>query len=173
MTHPLVDQVRFARSELQRALAGLTDDAARRRFLPMNCISWIVGHLTWQEQRYWLTIAQEIRLKPELNVEFGYGKPASTPPLEEVQQAWREITQATDPWLDAVATEKLAEQFAVPGWGITTCYGSLMLRMIGHYWYHIGEIMAIRQLLGHTDLPDFVGDIDHEAPYRPEAMERG
>jgi hypothetical protein len=28
--------------------------------------------------------------------------------------------------------------------------------------------MGIRQALGHTDLPDFVGDIDGEAPYRPE-----
>jgi hypothetical protein len=28
---------------------------------------------------------------------------------------------------------------------------------------------AIRQNLGHTGLPDFVGDIDGEAPYRAEA----
>jgi len=28
--------------------------------------------------------------------------------------------------------------------------------------------MAIRQNLGHTGLPDFVGDIDTEAPYRAE-----
>ena len=40
--------------------------------------------------------------------------------------------------------------------------------LIDHYWYHIGKSMAIRQLLGHAGLPDFVGDIDGEAPYRPE-----
>lgn len=170
MTHPLVDQVRFARSELQRALAGLTDDEARRRFLSMNCISWTIGHLAWQEQRYWLTIAQDIKLNPALNAEFGYGKPASTPPLEEMLQTWHTITTATDAWLDAATTERLAEQFTVPGWGVTTSYGSLMLRLIGHYWYHIGEIMATRQLLGHTDLPDFVGDLDNKAPYRPETV---
>jgi hypothetical protein len=28
--------------------------------------------------------------------------------------------------------------------------------------------MAIRQVLGHQDLPEFVGNIDDEAPYRPE-----
>jgi len=28
---------------------------------------------------------------------------------------------------------------------------------------------AIRQNLGYTALPDFVGDIDREAPYRAEA----
>jgi hypothetical protein len=47
-------------------------------------------------------------------------------------------------------------------------FGSLLLRITYHYWYHLGENMAIRQLLGHTDLPEFVGNIDDEAPYRPE-----
>jgi hypothetical protein len=36
------------------------------------------------------------------------------------------------------------------------------------YWYHLGEALAICQMLGHTDLPDFVGDIDSLAPYIPE-----
>ena len=36
----------------------MSDEDARRRLLPMNCISWIVGHLAWQEQRYWLTLTQ-------------------------------------------------------------------------------------------------------------------
>ena len=174
MSHPMVEQLRFARSELQRALAGLTDDEARRRFLPMNCISWNIGHLAWQEQRYWLTVAQDgLTVRPDLNAEFAYGAPASTPALADMWAAWREVTAATDEWLDAVTTEKLAESITVRGWGITTSYGSLMLRVIDHYWYHIGESMAVRQLLGHTGLPDFVGDIDTEAPYRPEGIERG
>ncbi len=169
MSHPLVEQLRFARSELQRALAGLSDEEASRRFLPMNCIAWNVGHLAWQEQRYWLTAAQDgAMVRPALDTEFAYGAPASTPSLAQIWAVWREVTAATDPWLDAVTTEKLAELLTVRGWGITTTYGSLMLRVIDHYWYHIGESMAIRQLLGHTHLPDFVGDIDTEAPYRPE-----
>ena len=47
-------------------------------------------------------------------------------------------------------------------------FGSLMQRVIYHYWYHTGEIMSIRQLLGHANLPEFVGNIDDEAPYLPE-----
>jgi hypothetical protein len=42
-----------------------------------------------------------------------------------------------------------------------------MYRMLYHYWYHTGENMAIRQNLGHADLPQFVGNIDEEAPYQP------
>lgn len=169
MIHPMVEQLVFVRSEFQRALDGVTDEEARRRFLPMNCISWNVGHLAWQEQRYWLWIAQGTTVQPELNAQFAYGAPASMPPLDAMWAAWHAVTRATDPWLAAVTTAKLAEQIVIPGWGITTSYGSLLLRVIDHYWYHIGESMAVRQLLGHTNLPDFVGDIDHEAPYRPEA----
>ncbi len=44
MTQPLVIQLRFARSELRRALDGVSDEEARRRFEPMNCISWMAGH---------------------------------------------------------------------------------------------------------------------------------
>jgi DinB superfamily len=54
MPHPLVLQLRFTRREFQRALAGLSDEDARRRAMAMNCISWNIGHLAWQEQRYWL-----------------------------------------------------------------------------------------------------------------------
>ena len=36
-----------------------------------------------------------------------------------------------------------------------------------HYWFHLGEAYAIRQLLGHPDLPEFVGDMS-EALYRAE-----
>jgi hypothetical protein len=44
--------------------------------------------------------------------------------------------------------------------------GSAMLRMTYHYWYHTGEIQAIRQMLGHADLPQYVGDLEGVAPYR-------
>ena len=36
MSHPLVEQLRFVRSEFRRALAGLSDEDARRRLLPID-----------------------------------------------------------------------------------------------------------------------------------------
>ena len=169
MPHPLVVQLRFTRSEWKRALEGLGDADARRRIGPMNCISWNIGHLAWQEQRYWLWRGQNKILLPEINQQFAYGAPASTPPLDEIWAAWQTITTAADPWLDALTTERLQEpqQMIVDGeeWSFT--FGSLMQRVIYHYWYHIGENMAIRQQLGHRNLAEFVGDIDTEAPYLP------
>ena len=167
MVHPLVSQLRFTRSEFQRALEGVTEKDAQQRLPPMNCISWNIGHLAWQEQRYWLYRAQGQVPLPYLNDMFAYGAPACTPSLSEAWEAWHTIIRATDPWLDSVTTATLKEDVIVNGKPITN-FGSLLLRVIYHYWFHTGENMAIRQALGHTGLPDFVGDIDVEAPYRPE-----
>ena len=127
MPHPLILQLRFTRNEFQRGLAGLGDDDARRRFQPMNCISWNVGHL-----------------------------------------AWHTIIRAADPWLDTLTAADLLQPraFVVDDQTVELTFGDLMQRVIYHYWYHTGENLAIRQLLGHTDLPEFVGDIDDEAPFR-------
>ena len=168
MPHPLVLQLRFTRSEFKRALKGLSDEQARKRSMPMNCISWNIGHLAWQEQRYWLFFAQGKVLLPKVNELFAYGAPASTPPLDEAWKAWRTITKASDAWLDTLTTEKLQQRVIKDGKPSQIIFGSLIQRMIYHYWYHIGESMAIRQNLGHTRLPQFVGNIDGQAPYTPE-----
>ena len=169
MVHPLVEQLRFARSEFRRGLQGVTEEEARRRILPMNCLSWNVGHLAWQEQRYWLLRAQAQMLMSEINERFAYGAEASTPSLDEMWKAWSVITEAADPWLNSVTTETLESNVVIDREQSEYIFGSLLQRMIYHYWYHTGENAAIRQNLGHAGLPDFVGDIDTEAPYRPES----
>src|SRR5437763_9963336 len=109
MPHPLVIQLRFTRSEFQRGLERLSETDARHRLLPMNCISWNIGHLAWQEQRCWLWRGQGKVLLPHLNEQFANGAPACTPPLAEVWDAWLTITKAADPWLDTLTTAKLQE----------------------------------------------------------------
>ena len=166
MALPLVDQLRFARSEFRRGLAGITDEEARTRLLPMNCISWNIGHLAAQEQRYWLLYAQGSLLLSEVDEAFRTGSPPSTPALDEAWSAWEMITAAADPWLDAVTAETLLSRVTREGKQTDITFGSMLMRVIYHYWYHTGENAAIRQQLGHTNLPDFVGNIDKEAPYR-------
>ena len=168
MTHPLISQLRFTRSEFVRALKGVSDHDARKRILPMNCISWNIGHLAWQEQRYFLYYGQGQLLLKEIDKDFAYGAPASTPPLEEVLSAWQAITAAADPWLDTLTPAKLQEYVLSNGKPTARMYGNLLQRVIYHYWYHIGENLAIRQQLGHSRLPQFVWAIDSKAPYQPE-----
>jgi hypothetical protein len=167
MTHPLVNQLRFTRSEFLRAVRGVSDDDARQRLLPMNCISWNIGHLAWQEQRYFLYFGQGQMPFPQINQDFAYGAPASTPALKEVLTAWKKITRAADPWLDALTPAKLEQHVILNGKPTARIFGNLLQRVIYHYWYHIGENLAIRQSLGHRDLPQFVGNIDRQAPYKP------
>jgi len=168
MPHPLITQLRFTRSEFMRGVKSVKDEDARKRLLPMNCISWNIGHLAWQEQRYFLYYGQGKMLFPEIDESFAYGAPASTPPLEEVLSAWKAITKAADPWLNKVTSDKLLEHVIRNGKPSPFFFGNLLQRVIYHYWYHIGENLAIRQQLGHKRLPQFVGNIDGEAPYRPE-----
>jgi hypothetical protein len=168
MAHPLVLQLRFTRSEFKRALAGISDRDARQRLTPMNCISWNIGHLGWQEQRYWLFRLQGKVLLPELNEKFCYGCPAFSPTLDEIWQMWQTVVDAADPFLDTLTnTDLLQQRFLEEDPSVDYTAGNLMQRVIYHYWYHTGESMAIRQMLGHADLPEFVGNVDGEAPYRP------
>ena len=162
MTHPLVDQLRFTRSEFKRGLRRVSEEDGSKRIDPMNSISWMVGHLAWQEERYWLRRAQGVVLIPRLHEELAYGKPATTPPIGEMWAAWDEVTKAADPWLDALDDERMSAPLA-EGY---SSVGTFMLRTTYHYWYHLGEGLAVRQQLGHGKLPDFVGDIDGRAPWR-------
>jgi len=165
--HPLVTQLRFARSEFLRCLDGVSAEDAIRRLEPMNCVSWIVGHLANQEHRYWVIWAQGENLAPELQALVGYGQPASTPPLDEMWNTWYTVARAADRFLDALTTEELQTHLDWQGKPVRESTGTLVLRNIYHYWHHLGEAHAIRQMLGHQDLPQFVGDMS-SAFYRPE-----
>jgi hypothetical protein len=167
MTHPIFHQLRFARSEFVRSLNGVTEDEGLRRFAPINSLGWMVGHLAAQEQRYWHAWAQRPLTLPALTA-YGFGQPASTPPLGEMWTAWRTIIATVDPILDALAPEDLLRPPLVNGRPHDETLGTMIRRVTYHYWFHNGEGQAIRQLLGHTNLPYFVGDIQEEAPYIPE-----
>ena len=168
MTHPLVDQFRFTRREWLRGIRGISAADARRHFGRMNCISWIVGHLAWHEQRTFLQRPQDVILFPSLNEMFAFGAPMTTPSMPDMLRTWRKVTSAADAYLDRLTTRILQRQLPLNGKTVGQSVGSALRRITYHYWYHIGEVQAIRQLLDHKRLPVYVGDIEGQAPYRPE-----
>ena len=107
--HPLVLQLRFTRREFLRGVRGVNDADGAVRLGPMNCIAWNVGHLAWQEQRYFVSIGQERTPYPEVAAAYEYGAPGSTPRLRDTLAAWKAITAEADPWLDTLTSELLAE----------------------------------------------------------------
>jgi len=165
-----VEQLGFTRSEWLRGLEGVSDNDSARHFGPMNCIGWTVGHLAWQEQRYFLARAQGIVLFPDLNVVYAYGAPMSSPTLHDTLPVWHQVVQAGQSYLDDLTTSSLVQELPLDGKPVGQSVGSAMRRMTYHYWYHIGEIQAIRQMLGHMGLPEYVGDIETLAPYRSETQ---
>jgi hypothetical protein len=167
MTHPLVTQLRFTRGELLRCLEGISDEDAKKRLPPLNCISWIIGHLASQENAYWVYLAQDEKLYPELRELVGFGKPPSTPPLDQMWETWRTITSTADRYLDNLTVETLWTHFEHDGKQLDENIGTMLYRNIYHIWFHLGEAHAIRQTLGHEQLPEFVGDMS-DSFYQPE-----
>jgi len=179
MAHPLVTQLRFARSEFVRCLEGISDEDSRNRLLPMNSISWMVGHMAAQEQEYFVFFPEGMVPHPQLNVSHGFGQPAVTPPLADMWQVWSDITLAADPFLDTITEDQLEthlEQSTSAVKDALFAYGQVdekmlsgeivksrenvgtrILRTTYHYFFHTGEAHAVRQQLGHPDLPFFVG----------------
>ena len=80
--------------------------------------------------------------------------------------AWREVTAQADVYLDTATSASLQEHFHWKGEPLEESIGTMLYRAIYHYWFHLGEAHAIRQMLGHRSLPQFVGRL-HDAPYAP------
>jgi hypothetical protein len=167
MAHPRVEQLRFARSEWVRGLLELSEADAQRRLDPMNSISWMVGHLAWHERLLWMERGQGVRVEPVLDL-VANGAPASTPELADMWAAWRRMTGAADLYLDTLTTADLLVPLPHDGRANASAAGSQLQRITYHYWSHIGEASAVRQILGHQDLAQFVGPIEKLAPYRAE-----
>lgn len=165
--HPLVVQLRFARSEFVRCLEGVSEEDGQKRVLPMNSISWMVGHVSNQEHWYWVRFPQEKNVAPGLSELVGYGLPATTPSLAGMWEMWRTVTAVADTYLNTLTTADLQTHLTYKGKSRPEDIGTMLLRNIYHYWFHTGEAHAVRQQLGHLDLPQFVGGME-TAVYQPE-----
>lgn len=157
MAHPLVDQLRAARAEWQRLLTLLPPADAERPIGPLNSVAWMVAHLAHHEHGYFVAMAQGREAWPNLDRLIGWGGPATTPPLETALAAWRATTAAADAWLETLDAEQLAQPVPFdPPWAN---WGTALLLITYHYWYHIGEAHAAGSLAGHKELGDFPGAI--------------
>ena len=154
--HLLVAQLQFARAEFLRCVDGVTAEDGERRVEPMNSISWTIGHMANQEHRYWVQLAQGKNVAPALRDLVGTGRPASTPPLDEMLSIWRLVTSTADAYLVTLEPTLMETFFQYDGKPVPENIGTLLTRNIFHYWFHTGEVHAVREMLGHRDLPEFV-----------------
>jgi hypothetical protein len=111
----IIDHLKFTRSEFKKGFSGVTEEDGGRQLLPVNSIGWIVGHLAWHEQYYWLTRAQGKILVPEIIDQVGFGKPASTPSLKKMVSHWEKITRDSDEYLYRLKERDLLDHMNVKG----------------------------------------------------------
>lgn len=167
MAHPMVERLHFTRREFIRCIHGVSLQETYVHLGDMNCISWLIGHLASQEHQYFVFLAQGHNVLPDIRKIAGSGSPQSTPNLDEMWHAWREATANADVYLNTLTTDMLLEHFEFRGKPVNETIGTMIHRTIYHYWFHLGEIHTIRQMLGHRNMPQFVGDMT-DFPYTPE-----
>ena len=136
--------------------------------MPMNSISWMIGHMAWHERQCWMRRARGLNVERGLDA-FATDLPASTPSLAIVQAAWEHIVADADPFLETLTTADLGQPLPHDPREQRPTAGSQLQYVTYHYWAHIGEVSAVRQMLGHADLAEYVGDFPPPAEYRSEA----
>ena len=151
--HTLVEMYDITRKEFERNLRGLTDEDARKRIEPMNCVSWIIAHVAWQQHAFFVDWPQGKESDPRYK-RFGTDSPASQPTLAEAMTLWRDACDKADVLLRAATKDSLQLQGSLTSPEVENG-GTLIVRCIFHTWCHLGEISSIRQILGHRP-PEFV-----------------
>ena len=152
--HHLVRVLKNTRAELRRAIDGMSEADLERRVAGINSVAWIVGHLAGQEQGLWLQ-GRGLPAVADLSA-FGHGAEPATPAFGFVFPLWEEITSVTESWLDDLDDDGLRQHLSGDPFFEIENVGSLLTRVIGHYYLHIGQITAIRKVLGYS-VPGFVG----------------
>ncbi len=154
----LVNQLRFTRMEFRRGFEGVSEHDGSRRMVPINNIAWIVGHMAWHEQYYWLKRAQGQVLFPDLDESAAFGKDPGVVSLGHMTAHWKVVTAASDGYLSGLTLPDLERHMRVGEKELPFNIGTMIQRVIYHYWYHCGEMQALRQLMRHQNLPQFVSD---------------
>lgn len=128
----------------------------------------MVGHLAAFDQFAWVIMAQNETISEAVKA-CAFGKPTSTPTMDEMMADFHAIAKASDRYLETLTEDDMGTFLHFRGKSARENIGTFLIRQTWHYWYHLGECQAVRQLLGHTDLLPFVGDIPEEAMYTPNA----
>lgn len=170
MTHKLIQQLNYAKERWLEGHEGLSEEDAQKRLGNANSISWMMGHLACYDQLMWCELAQGKVVDKSVDT-CAFGRPASTPSLTAMRSAWDTIQAEVTPFLEGLTEDDLNRTFERDG-RFTENFGTVILRQTWHYWYHLGEMQAIRQALGHTDQPQYIGRMNPEVKYTPNAAKQ-
>ena len=146
----------FTFSEFERGLEGLSDEDARLRMkkadgTEMNAVSWSIAHIA----AHWLAVAAYARKEetPSNLMRFFGAEADPTPPLVSDALKLLEEAKASTEWIANADNGLLAE--TRDGLQASATHGNVgtaIMKVALHTWSEIGEINAIRQMLGHPTI---------------------
>ena len=138
--------------QMDAYINDLSESDIKKVFEPMNCIGWLLGHCSY----YNFSIANKIHDKdiPDEAKNYMNGSPHSTPSLDEIKYLWNHSTDVVKDSFSKLDEIDLKDKFTAEfKHGSETekiNLGTDISRLIFHLWNHLGEIAAVRQLLGKT-----------------------
>ena len=122
----------------------------------MNAISWTIGQIAG----HWLIVtsyASDEEPDPALLRFFGPEADPTPPSLSEAIRLLEEANTSVD-WLASADDTLLSASHEGHVLGHHGNVGTALMKAVLHTWFHTGEINAVRQMLGHTEIP-FVGEM--------------
>ena len=162
MAIALASLVLEAWHDLDRATADLSAEDAERRVGTASPISWSVAHCTHMVDS-WLNVNfQGAEPHAFLNGDT-FRKDAAGDPLDwdAVKTAVDQVRRDASRYLDSVREDGLDRRVVYTGsietlreTGFSPRYA--MMRIAAHHYFHLGEIVAVRNALGH-DVGDYPG----------------
>ena len=152
--------------DFDRVLDGLTAEQALARPNNESSFAWTLAHVTNHVDRWMNVVAQGMFPHPDTSSqEFRFGGTGIAHDWESIRGAARDVRMAARDYLDNITDADLEsvvltdnDPKARPDRKNLKLY-SVMLRMVGHHYFHIGEIAAKRDRMGHK-VGDYPGKLD-------------
>ena len=166
MPTALAGMVVEAWNDLDRATAGLSSEDAERRVGTASPISWSVAHLAEHLDANVNARFQQQDRHPFFGQEtFRFGAAGDAADWSRVQLAVQEVRQAAGPFLKGLAEADLSRTVPYDGAiAVARKAGEMsleyaLIRVALHHYFHIGEIAAVRNSLGHQ-VGDYPGMLE-------------
>jgi uncharacterized damage-inducible protein DinB len=150
----LKTQFDFQTRLFNNVISGVSDDESQvRNSEHINHIKWIAGHMLNTRLG---TMSKMAGLQPDesYGTQFGRGSVldmnATYPSLEEITAKWQAVSPAISEGLSNIPAEVLASKapFQTPITNIDDSIHGVLLFLLSHEGYHIGQLSILRKMAG-------------------------
>lgn len=145
MSTNTVEIYKITNNVLRDYFNDLSNQEGKKIFKPMNCISWMIGHLACINYNI-VARNSKNRSIPDINDKFGNGSPHFQPEILDVISLWETSVRECFAFLDQMEEEDLKNKISDSKMNFNL--GTDISRLTFHAWNHMGEIAAVRQFLG-------------------------